>query len=98
MILKTGERRFSLPEQVEGHTTSLVVYNDDPEKNPQAIGYHIQRAYADDWARMTNEQSQLRGMPAYWFLYDDNENIAVWPRPDRDYVARFRYNPAVKEI
>lgn len=97
MILKANEHIVKLPERVEYSTTYLIVYNNDPEKDPNAIGYPIQKVQYGQVIIMTPEQKKIRGLPLSYCIYFDGEMV-LYPAPDKDYYAKFRYCPAMKEI
>jgi hypothetical protein len=99
--IKKGEPIIDLPEAVEPHTAQLVIYNNDLEKNPDAWGYMIQQLQHGQIFMYQGHGKDEIGMPNRFCIdpFDPvRHRLMLYPIPDKDYFAVFRYCPAMKQI
>jgi len=98
MIIHGSIPHFDLPERVEPKTAELVVFpNGDPKKNPDSYAVPMYRIELKFLAEI-REKKNYAGIPSYYAFDASSKRLEFWPLPDRDYLARFRYMPALKEI
>lgn len=98
MIIRKDKPFFNLPEPVANGTVELAIYPlGDPEKVPGSYARLILQMRHAELVDKRNE-SPLNGVPAYFALDRNCKRLEFYPTPDKDYYARFRYAPALKEI
>ena len=101
MILPRHEPKFILPERVETHNNKLAIYpNGDPRAVPNSPAYMIPQASPAEIYNMRADNPELVGRPVLYAIVHNPAGSALhlYPMPDVDYYAVFRYCPAAKEI
>lgn len=97
MIIK--DETFLLPEAIEPSSASLFIYTlGDPEKNPESYAIAVpMTAPAEIYA--AQHKAKFLGRPAIFSVKQIGQHeLLFYPVPDKEYYARFRYCPAMKEI
>lgn len=98
MILKNA--KTDLPEHVEHHTTQLYLYDKgDPRENPGSIAWILVQVAPHEIHEATSNNKTKAKPTMYAIVHGpDTSSLRLYPAPDQDYFARFRYCPAAKEI
>lgn len=98
MIIKAGDNRIKLPEGIESHTAEMVIYADgDPQFNPGSYAIMISHHRATDVLPLMMQDEQILGTPNRFAIHCGDE-ILLYPMPEKEYYAQFRYCPAMKVI
>lgn len=100
MILKKGERRHALSEEIDERSCVLCVWTSNPETNPDAHLFMLYQVENSTMAKLVRDFGDLRGRPTSYTVEvkDGASQIVVHPIPDEDVTAKLRYHPAMKEI
>lgn len=108
MIFKEGECSKEIPERIEESTAELYLYTaGDPETNGSSYALLVCRIPIGDLLRMRQKQKIgcRDGQPTLFAVNIQpgrNQKLAdfieLFPIPDKEYYARFRYCPAAREI